>query len=361
MTKENNLFVFNSYVGLSSLSKVDKNRDNDLIESFNNGFDEGSFTQDQKSILYKKGLIVDENEDELEKVKYYYNKVVNGSILNITILTTRNCNFRCKYCYESFENRKMTKDVCDRLIKYVAKNISAYSGLHISWFGGEPLVAKDVIYYLSEAFMAICKRGKKTYTANITTNGYLLDYETFNKLINYHVLKFQVTIDGLPAEHDNNRVLCNGSGTFQKIIENIISIKNLCKSGRFNFVIRTNFNKKSINNIPEYIEYLEKTLENDSRFSLFVRTVSYLGGGDEVLNNNQDNITGYEERHQIFDSVSNTLNTLDLNTNYSMLQRGQCVCYASVHNHIRTSPHTPRCETSRVSRRPKRKSPLTSI
>ena len=50
-----------------------------------------------------------------------YNKLVNGSILNLTILTTRNCNFRCKYCYESFENRKMTKDVCDRLIKYVAK------------------------------------------------------------------------------------------------------------------------------------------------------------------------------------------------------------------------------------------------
>lgn len=331
---DDSTFIFNSYSGLSSISKINKKDNVDLIDSFNNDFDESQFSEEQKSILYKKGLIVEDNEDELEKVKYFYNKIVNGTVMNLTILPTRCCNFRCKYCYESFENRTMTKEICDRLIKYVSKNISAYSGLHVSWFGGEPLVAKDVISYLSESFMAICRKAKKTYTANITTNGYLLDYEYFSKLLKYHVLKFQVTLDGVQSEHDNNRVLCDGSGTFQRIIDNIINIKNLCKSGRFTFVIRTNFNKKSINEIPEYINFLENALDNDSRFSLFVRTVSYLGGGDEVFNNNQDNITGYKERHQIFESVSNTLNTLDLSTNYNMLQRGQCVCYASVHNHM---------------------------
>ena len=79
---------------------------------------------------------------------------------------------------------------------------------------------------------------------------------------------------------------------------------------------------------------MDKIIENDSRFSLFVRTVSYLGGGDEVLKNNEGNITSYKDRQQIFDSVSKTINTINLSTNYNMLQRGQCVCYASLHNHM---------------------------
>ena len=328
------LFIFNSYVGLRSISKIAKSGNDGLIHSLRYDFDEQQFSSDELTILRNKGLIVEESENELEKVKYFYNNLVNGSVLNITILPTRNCNFRCKYCYESFENKKMSKDICDRLIKYVSKNISHYSGLHVSWFGGEPLVAKDVIDYLSEAFMAICKVGKKRYTANITTNGYLLDYDYFQKLLSYHVTKFQVTIDGLRQEHDQNRVQCNGHGTFDTILQNIIRIKQECNSGRFNFVIRTNFNKNSISRIPEYIKFLEETIGTDSRFSLFVRTVSYLGGGDEVIANNEDNFTGYKERNQIFNAVSNTLSTLSLDVNYDMLHRGQCVCYAALHNHI---------------------------
>ena len=44
----------------------------------------------------------------------------------------------------------------------------------MTWFGGEPLLAKEVIYRLSEAFIARTHDAGIAYTANIITNGYLL-------------------------------------------------------------------------------------------------------------------------------------------------------------------------------------------
>lgn len=333
LQEENHWLIFNSCQGLRSLARINPGEDS-VLTALSGSFDEKMFTEEQIDRLLEKGFIVDESTNELEWVKYQYNQIVNGSTLCLTILPTRACNFRCTYCYESFESKHMDRGVCDALIKWVSKNIFRYSALSVSWFGGEPLVAMEVIEYLSEAFMKICKVGKKRYIANITTNGYLLDLDTFNKLLKYRVLKFQVTLDGLRERHDAQRKLCGGGSTFERIIDNIKNIKNGTASGRFNFIIRTNFSKDSIKEIPEYIRYLEDTINGDARFSLFVRTVSYLGGGDDVYNSNKEVITGYKERKEIFKTVSMTLNTIPLDVNYSLLNVGQCVCYAALHNHM---------------------------
>lgn len=62
----------------------------------------------------------------------------------------------------------MTKEIQNSIIKYVQKNILNYVGLSVVWFGGEPLLALDVVEYLSENFIKICKAGKRTYVSGMT-------------------------------------------------------------------------------------------------------------------------------------------------------------------------------------------------
>lgn len=64
---------------------------------------------------------------------------------------------------------KMNDTVQEAVIAYVRKNIHKHTGLYISWFGGEPLEALDVVEKLSRAFQNICKVAKKTYSAGMTT------------------------------------------------------------------------------------------------------------------------------------------------------------------------------------------------
>jgi uncharacterized protein len=40
----------------------------------------------------------------------------------------------------------------------------------------------------------------------MTTNGYLLNRDLFNKLLNLYIKQYQITIDGTEDIHDKNRV-----------------------------------------------------------------------------------------------------------------------------------------------------------
>ena len=49
--------------------------------------------------------------------------------------------------------------------------------------------------------------------AQITTNGYLLDVETFKKLLKCNIYSYEITLDGFESDHNKNRPLKNGDPT----------------------------------------------------------------------------------------------------------------------------------------------------
>jgi uncharacterized protein len=71
----------------------------------------------------------------------------------LIFLVTEQCNFRCTYCYENFEKGKMSDDVIEGVIKYVEKRGPQLKNLNVHWFGGEPLLALDVIEKLSNQML----------------------------------------------------------------------------------------------------------------------------------------------------------------------------------------------------------------
>lgn len=227
--------------------------------------------------LYECGMLVDANRDEICEIEKKEREGKFGRYMQLILLPTEQCNFRCVYCYERFERGIMSLEIQDAIVNYVEDNIEQFSGLNVIWFGGEPTEALDVIERLSLRMIEVCKRKRKVYNAGITTNGYNLTLENFKKLKKLHITEYQVTIDGLPAIHDRQRFLLNGEKTFEVIMDNLKEIKENIKSSTITFLIRTNFSKEMLEHTDEFCEILDKNLSNDKRFQCFWQMIGDYG------------------------------------------------------------------------------------
>ena len=172
----------------------------------------------------------------------------------------------------------MTKECQNAIISYLKQNINRYTGVELSWFGGEPLMAMDVIDYISAETIKICHAVGKPFSASVTTNGYFLTLDNINLLRKNRINSYQITIDGPQICHDKTRVLANGKGTYYTIINNLRTIRDGCKSKTFGISIRTNITYEVLPYIDDYIKFLHDEFAGDPRFSFYFRPVGNWGG-----------------------------------------------------------------------------------
>jgi putative arylsulfatase regulator len=222
--------------------------------------------------LLKNGFIIVHDYDEKTIAQKRYWDEVYDSRLGITVMPTEQCNCRCPYCYESFSKPHMDDKTVEALLSFLGKNLIRYTGLNISWFGGEPLLALEVVEKISKKVLEMCRVRHIMYDSSITTNGVLLTPEVFRKLLNCRISRFQITLDGPKATHDQTRVLRNGKGTFDTIINNLIAIKN-SQASAIRVNVRINVTKQTLNMLPEFIEFLSDTFGDDKRFSFYFRPI----------------------------------------------------------------------------------------
>ncbi|SCL91866.1 radical SAM/SPASM domain-containing protein [Sporanaerobacter sp. PP17-6a] len=225
------------YGRLKSISLTDIDLENDVI------------TKD----LYKYGLIIEDDVDEMDILK------LNGEIskynnlgMGYTIAVTMDCNMACPYCYERHDKTNMTIDVADKIVDNVKNNIKDKKFLDICWYGGEPLLALDIVEYMSEKLIKICEDNDVPYYSFIVTNGLKLNRETAELLKNKcKVSGAQVTIDGLEETHNKRRIsLDKNINSFNTIVNNIDSIKDF-----FKVSIRVNVDKDNSNEIDKLLDY----------------------------------------------------------------------------------------------------------
>jgi uncharacterized protein len=104
--------------------------------------------------------------------------------VSLTICPTMGCNFDCPYCFEDHSPGKMSAEVRDDVVALAERMLDASGSkdVHVTWFGGEPLLAPDVIESLSERLMTLVEERGGEYRASIITNGYLLTQEVVDML-----------------------------------------------------------------------------------------------------------------------------------------------------------------------------------
>ena len=217
--------------------------------------------------LLSKGVLVDDSIDENQKLLTLLSSILSPSDLKLIISVTEKCNFLCKYCYESHNNIQISPSVKNSIMRYIRHNIHKYTALNITWFGGEPLLMLDDIYDMSKGFMDICSFNRRMYTASMTTNGYLLDVNTFKELLRHRVWAYQITIDGLKSTHDKQRPTVDGTPTFDTIVKNLQDIKQL-RNKNFHIVVRSNLTDEIFDHLDEYVELMSDICGDDNRFSL---------------------------------------------------------------------------------------------
>ena len=127
--------------------------------------------------LLGNGFLVPAETDELAAAleKYDRGRSDPGVVL-LTVATTMECNMGCYYC---FEDRKSTEKLggtdVDAIVRFVADWLRENGRLHVTWFGGEPLLAKDFVLEASRALMRLTASLGAHYSAGMVSNGYNLD------------------------------------------------------------------------------------------------------------------------------------------------------------------------------------------
>lgn len=236
-------------------------------------------SEEIQSFLKKHGYLVPNDRDEDRAVRWIRDNFRGTDHLNIGLLSTEQCNFRCVYCYESFKRGAMSEEVQEGVIRYVQNNARFLRSLNLAWFGGEPLLARKVVDRLGQEFLNVAKKWDLDYTSGITTNGYFLDEDTATMLLRHETTSFQVTLDGTAATHDKHRKLIGGQGTWDRIWKNILGLKKL--SGDFQCRLRVNFDSSVMDVIPELIDMLSAEFANDRRFSVDFFPVGKWGGPND--------------------------------------------------------------------------------
>ncbi len=192
-------------------------------------------------LRHNKVMVESGEESRLLLARQYqrHSLCFDTSRLGLTLCPTLQCNFRCPYCFEhsQSDSNAMSPESVERLISFI-KSYKDIRHLSIAWYGGEPLLAFDIICDITEKIKAL---GVDFEGAGMVTNGYLLDSEKIARLNDLKINSIQITLDGPEEVHDTRRVLAGGGPTFQRILANVDALMNSNYEGTC--AIRVNIDK----------------------------------------------------------------------------------------------------------------------
>lgn len=268
--------------------------------------------------------------NEIDEEKLAFTKFIrlqeDNSRLQLIILPTMDCNFRCTYCYEEKISEFMSEEVQSAIINYVRQNIRGKKEISISWFGGEPLLCKNIVTHICSEVKKMANYYHIQFHSGMTTNGYLLDCETFRQLLQHNIREYQITLDGNQETHNITRPLRSGAGSYLRILENLKSIRDNVKTRNFNIVVRVNMTKDSLDEFQEIVQQIYEEFGADRRFQFYFKEVGDYGG-DNVTKMKEQLIsdpTGIEQK------LLQCPYQFNLQSQYNMFSWNP-MCYAACH------------------------------
>jgi uncharacterized protein len=272
------LLLCNSFMG--AVTRVLSGSSSIVLRAIDQGIEQDSPGDLVLKMLCEHGYFVKIDLDEVGIATQILERETNRRGFSLIILPHENCNFRCVYCYEKFERGKMSIGVAQGLKRLVDENATTWGSLAVQWFGGEPLLARDVIRDLSDSFIATCKREGVSYNAGITTNGSLLNGDVARMLLDRHVRRFQITLDGPAEAHNARRHLVSGKATYDDVLRNLRSLRD--QPDEYVVRLRVNFDPESIELIEPWLAEIAPIFAHDERFAISFHPIGRWGGPNDA-------------------------------------------------------------------------------
>ncbi|MBN2578497.1 MAG: radical SAM protein [Pirellulales bacterium] len=137
--------------------------------------------------------------------------------MHFTLHLTKACNCRCSYCYAPPRaDEGMTEETARQVLEFTLRvNQDNSDSIGLVFFGGEPLLKRDLIRFIVAETQRIYREKKRHFHYKITTNGLLLD-EDFLEFSLRHNILVGFSLDGIRQSHDRHRKLPDGRPTFDR-------------------------------------------------------------------------------------------------------------------------------------------------
>lgn len=328
-----------NYIAYSSLSgAVIHLKESKYIEMLESVLNKDLFSYEDTDFFNlmtsKKIFVYDYIDEKLLVRGLYEEQIIKSNTLEIMLIVTRQCNFRCVYCGQAHLPTNMDIKTYNSILEFVENQINSYgySSVYVTFFGGEPLlVGEKICYFLEKLQTLLSKLSTEektiTYEAGMSTNGYLLTPQLFERLNRLKCNFYQISIDGMSETHDKFRPLVSGESTWQRIIANLSYMVSSDK--QFTVQLRTNFNADVAESLMEFYHFVGKNL-NDRRINIYYESIKYQGN-----ENTPDTICGIEELVLDVDIAQLIReNNLICNNCTTRLMPCSRVCYASKPNHF---------------------------
>lgn len=206
------------------------------------------------------GFIVEDDMDEIDAVKKLSAKEdLRNDVFMLIINPTLNCNFNCWYCYEQKNINSEIKETTLSRIKLLIDNIcNKFENLHLSFFGGEPLLKfTKTVKPLMDYVEKVCNEKKRGLYYSFTTNGSLVTPKMADCFAGKNIM-FQITVDGGKASHDKTRCFKNGRGSYELILKNVY---NLLKN-HHKVLLRVNYTDENINTVGSIVDDMTKNIND---------------------------------------------------------------------------------------------------
>lgn len=319
-SKDDKFVLYNSYYG--TMLTIPPSKETQVKEALHPKVGIKDKEDPYMRNLIDGGFFVPKDTNEFKRAELLHRYDTHKSdTLHLIIMPTEDCNFRCIYCYENFARGKMELSIREGLKTFVEKKCQEIRALDVHWFGGEPLFAADVIEELTESFKASCEKHHVAYKAAMTTNGYMLDKNMFEKMIKAEVRRYQITLDGTAETHNQRRILAEGGSTFDTIFENLKEVHQT--NERFSIQIRVNFDQGNYGKIPQLVDDIKLNFNSDPRYDISFHRIGQWGGP----NDDQLEVCEHKEAYELFSMADEK--GFQLGFLRQLLKPGASVCYAA--------------------------------
>lgn len=166
--------------------------------------------------LIEAQFIVRAEHDEIAALRKRFVSNKTDDPLLVTVVTTMDCNLGCYYCYEEKYPSGMNPSVCDQVFAYIKDDVirRGQDRMHLGWFGGEPMLNRPAIDYLSSLLLPFCEAHGVRCTFSMVSNGTLWpeDPAECRHFVRMNQIgSVQFSFDGLPEHHNNRRHYKDGN------------------------------------------------------------------------------------------------------------------------------------------------------
>lgn len=144
-----------------------------------------------------------------------------NTLSNLSLIITDDCNFSCVYCPQKKENNYMKKSTVEKTVDFFYPYFE--DKCHITFFGGEPLLAFDLITYTVKLIKSKNSDGSKKIEFSLTTNGSLLNDEML-EFFNLEKFFIMLSYDGLAQDESRNTGSAN---QIEEIINKVPQYKDI--------------------------------------------------------------------------------------------------------------------------------------